>query len=40
METQKEIYNAPMTTIVEVKAENIICQSNKFNGFGGEDDLS
>ena len=39
METTKETYEAPLCTVIEVDAVQVICSSGTHQGFG-EDDYS
>lgn len=34
METTKEIYEAPLCTVIEMEVQEVICGSGTHNGFG------
>ena len=37
---ERLFYEAPSTKVFEVRFEGMVCTSNRYNGFGNEDDLS
>ena len=37
---ERLFYEEPSTKVFEVRFEGMVCTSNRYNGFGNEDDLS